>query len=112
MISTYYNLRKKPIHEFDVEDLRLMISQKIGIAFLIPEALRKLDKNLFLEGHLSPGDLYDTVISAALKYWLSHQEHVEWLIVIVDKKEPRLKKSIQSYMKAIKNGWNKKQLID
>lgn len=92
MISTCHNLRKKPIHQFDVEDLRLMISQKIGIAFLIPEALRKLDKNLFLEGHLYPGDLFEAVLSAGLNYWFAHQDNVEWLILIADKNEPRLKK--------------------
>jgi len=93
MISTCHALRKKPINEFDIEDLRLMISQKIGLTYLVPEALEKLDADLFLEGHLYPGDLFDATLSAGLNYWFSHQESVEWLILIVDKNEPRLKKN-------------------
>lgn len=92
MISSCHALRKKPINEFDIEDLRLMISQKIGLTYLVPEALEKLDSNLFLEGHLYPGDLFDAILSAGLNYWFSHQESVEWLTLIVHKNEPRLKK--------------------
>ncbi|MGI9352890.1 MAG: contact-dependent growth inhibition system immunity protein [Rhizobiaceae bacterium] len=59
-----HQLRKKPVHRFTAEDLRIMIGQNIGLAYLIPEALNKLRKQPLISGNLYEGDLLNTLISS------------------------------------------------
>ena len=96
MVSTCHALRKKPIHEYDIEDLRLMISQRIGLTYLIPEALRKLDQNLFLAGHFYPGDLFMATLAVGLNYWSFNPDHIAWMCLIADKNNAVLKKKYPS----------------
>ena len=64
LTATCHDLRAKPIDEFIVEDLRLMIGQAIGLEHLLPVALDHLEKNPFAEGDFYPGDLLAAVLSA------------------------------------------------
>ena len=61
-------LRAKPLDQFNVEGLRLMIGQKIGLQHLIPLAFEVLDQDPLIEGDYYRGDLLASVIGA-----------VEWL---------------------------------
>lgn len=42
LVTTCHQLRKKPIDEFGIEDLRVMIGQNIGTKHLMPRALKLL----------------------------------------------------------------------
>jgi hypothetical protein len=68
VVSTVHRLRKKPIDEFTIEDLRIMIGQGIGLAFLIPLAINALERQPLAEGDFYAGDLLSSVIGA--KSWL------------------------------------------
>jgi hypothetical protein len=57
LVQTCHRLRAKPIGEFDTEDLRIMIGQGIGLPYLIPLALDRLEENPWAAGHMFPGDL-------------------------------------------------------
>lgn len=57
LVKTCHRLRAKPIGEFDVEDLRIMIGQNIGLPYLLPLALERLEANVWAAGHMFPGDL-------------------------------------------------------
>jgi hypothetical protein len=57
LVLTCHRLRTKPIGQFDVEDLRIMIGQDIGLPYLLPLALDHLEENPWAEGHMYPGDL-------------------------------------------------------
>lgn len=57
LVNTCHRLRAKPIGQFSAEDLRIMIGQKIGLAFLIPLALERLEADPWVAGDLYPGDL-------------------------------------------------------
>jgi CDI immunity proteins len=65
-------LRKVPIGEFGVEDLRLMIGQREGLLFLIPLALERLAVDPLVEGNLDPGDLLCAVLRAGAEFWNRH----------------------------------------
>ena len=43
--GTCHRLRKKPIDQFTVEDLRIMLGQDIGTEYLMPKALNILESN-------------------------------------------------------------------
>ncbi len=60
LVTTCYRLRKKPIDEFTVEDLRIMVGQKIGLPHLLPLAIAVLEREPLAEGDFYPGDLLTT----------------------------------------------------
>jgi hypothetical protein len=64
-----HELRQKPIDDFTVEDLRLMIGQGIGLSHLIPLALGRLRADLFAEGDYFPGDLLSNVLRVERAFW-------------------------------------------
>jgi hypothetical protein len=69
LIKRCFEYRKIKISELTVEQIRLLISQKIGIEFLIGIALEKLEQNIIAEGDLYEGDLLDSVSKVPTKFW-------------------------------------------
>ena len=80
LIKTCNRLRKKALAEFDIEDLRIMINENIGLKYLIPLALEILNKNILAEGNYYEGDLLSAVLSSDKSYW--EQEKDSWKTVI------------------------------
>jgi hypothetical protein len=77
LVATCHRLRRKPIKEFTVEDLRIMVGQSIGLEFLVPIAIEIeiLEINLFAEGDLYPGDLLEALISGSPpQFWSEHSD--------------------------------------
>ena len=57
LVQTCHRLRTKPIGEFGIEDLRIMIGQNIGLSYLLPLALDRLEEDPWAAGDMYPGDL-------------------------------------------------------
>lgn len=73
LVTRYHQLRRIPLNEFTVEDLRIMTGQQIGLNYLIPLALEKLKENILVEGDLYPGDLLTAVTKVNANFWTSHK---------------------------------------
>jgi len=74
-VATCHRLRRKPIKDFTVEDLRIMVGQSIGLEFLVPLAIEVLEINLFAEGDFYPGDLLESLISGPQpQFWREHSD--------------------------------------
>ncbi|HEY0761022.1 MAG TPA: contact-dependent growth inhibition system immunity protein [Pyrinomonadaceae bacterium] len=71
---TCLTLYEKPLKDFTVENLRVMIGQSIGLEFLIPLAVELLRKNPFVEGDYYPGDLLSVVLKVAPGFWQTHPD--------------------------------------
>jgi hypothetical protein len=69
LTSTCRFLRKKPLLELSIEELRIMIGQNIGLEYLIPIALEELKKDILAEGDFYEGDLLTAVLNADPEYW-------------------------------------------
>ena len=67
-------LRRTPLADFDVEDLRIMIGQQISLQHLIPRAITTLQANPLAEGDCYPGDLLQAVLKADKTYWHANVE--------------------------------------
>jgi hypothetical protein len=66
----YHELRTKPLRDFTVEDLRIMIGQQIGLKRLVPLALERLQPDLrATEGDYPLGDLLASVLRADVALW-------------------------------------------
>ena len=61
-----------------------MIGQQIGLFFLIPLALEKLEENPVAEGHFYPGDLLQSVLSVPDEMWKKHSEWTSRLVAILN----------------------------
>lgn len=61
LTMTCYELRKKELSKFTVEDLRIMLGQSIGAKYLLPMAIKILKENPFAEGDFYEGDLLDAI---------------------------------------------------
>jgi hypothetical protein len=73
LVQTCFNLRKKTISEFSIEDLRVMIGQEIGLLYLIPFAILKLKEDLFVQGDLFLGDLLKVVFEVNEEFWKNNK---------------------------------------
>jgi CDI immunity proteins len=83
LVTTCHRLRRKRLDDFNVEDLRIMIGQKIGLPFLVPIALERLAVDPFVEGDFYPGDLLAMVLQVDDAYWISHPDLCEQIRPIV-----------------------------
>lgn len=63
LVTKSHRLRKKPVDDFTVEDLRTMISQEIGLEHLMPPAISALEREPLAEGNTYPGDLLVSVVA-------------------------------------------------
>ncbi len=63
LATSCHNLRKKPVDEFTVEDLRIMIGQNIDFSHLMPKAIEVLEANPLVMGDYYAGDLLSSVIA-------------------------------------------------
>tara|TARA_R100000935_G_scaffold15037_7_gene29874 strand:+ start:309 stop:722 length:414 start_codon:yes stop_codon:yes gene_type:complete len=69
LIEKCYRYRKISIAELTNEQIRLLISQKIGTEYLIGIALEKLERNILTECDFYEGDLLVAVSSLPTEFW-------------------------------------------
>jgi hypothetical protein len=74
LISECSKLVKKPLKDFEIEDLRIMIGQSIGLKYLIPIAIKVLDHNILAEGDFYEGDLLKSVLTSENTFWKNNKK--------------------------------------
>jgi len=91
LVTMCHRLRTKPLDEFTVEDLRIMIGQKIGLQHLLPRAIVVLEREPLTEGDLYPGDLLANTIEC--DEWLrSHPDLLQRVVAVVKRAVAKLGK--------------------
>jgi hypothetical protein len=88
LVKTCHRLRRKPLQEFTVEDLRIMIGQKMSLDHLMPLALDRLRNDPLAEGDFFPGDLLKNFLMAAPAYVAAHPDATSTIDEIVRKATP------------------------
>jgi hypothetical protein len=69
LVKRCHELRTKPLRDFTVEDLRIMIGQQIALNPLVPLALDRLRLDPLAEADYYPGDLLASVLRADATVW-------------------------------------------
>jgi hypothetical protein len=69
LVEKCYTCRTIPINELSVEQIRLLLGQKIGIKFLLHKAIQFLQEDILSEGDFYPGDLLVCVLCLDLNDW-------------------------------------------
>ncbi len=107
LVKTCHQLRKKPIKNFEIEDLRIMIGQNIGLKFLIPIALDRLKFNILAEGDYYEGDLLKAVLTCEKVFWINESELTKELDAIISDNEEILKEQEPDLLETLAE-WKKK----
>jgi hypothetical protein len=98
IVQRLWRLRKIPINEFQVDDIRFMIIQGVGLNYLLIEAIDLLKENLLTEGNYYKGDLLNSVLQIDKEKWEEFSEHWDTVDNLIKDKlndlrtiEPKLK---------------------
>jgi hypothetical protein len=81
LIRNSHRLGRVPVGSLSNDDLRLLLGQQIGAAWLVPIALARLREEP-LAGDLYPGDLLNAVLRTDSLHWGMHPEDRASLRVI------------------------------
>jgi hypothetical protein len=65
LVHDCHRLRRIPLKDFTLENLRIMLGQDIGTKYLFPIALEHLEHNPLAEADLYEGDLLVSVSTSA-----------------------------------------------
>ncbi|MCI2230473.1 contact-dependent growth inhibition system immunity protein [Polaribacter sp. MSW13] len=91
LVKRCFEYRKIKLSELTIEQIRLLISQEIGIEFLIGIALEKLELNIIAEGNLYEGDLLDSVSKISNEFWKKNKFELKQLKIIIEKNKETIK---------------------
>lgn len=69
LVDNCHKYRKIPINELTIEQLRLLISQQIGLKYIIELGISELDKNILAEGDFYEGDLLIAISTLPTEFW-------------------------------------------
>lgn len=109
LVRKVHCLRRKPLDQFSVEDLRLMIGQQVSLPFLVPLAIERLEPDPLVSGNLYDGDLLHAVLGVEEPFWSNHPGLFERMCAIVDEAEdllqvtgpdPRLERMLKTFPKS------------
>ncbi len=103
LIKTCTELRKKPLKDFEIEDLRIMIGQNFSLKYLVPLAIAALQKDILIEGDFYEGDLLKSVLTSDKDYWKTEVEN--WKIMCDLFQENRRLLETFETTREIRNGW-------
>ena len=73
LVTNVHRLRRVPLNQFRLEDLRLMIGQQVGVDYLVPRALDHLEAHPLASGDMYPGDVLAAVARLPDGYWSKHR---------------------------------------
>ena len=91
LVINCHKYRKIPIKNLTIEQLRLLISQKIGIEYLTEIAIEKLEQNILAEGDLYEGDLLEAVLGLPNEFWTDKQTEFRTLQSLVERNSEQIK---------------------
>jgi hypothetical protein len=90
LVERCYSYRRVPLSDLTVEQLRLLISQKIGLIFTIPKALEVLESNVLAEGDFYEGDLLSTILDLTDEDLINGKEEQLKLKEIITAQFPKI----------------------
>lgn len=99
LVLNCYRLRRVPLKDFSVGDLRLMIGQGINLEYLVPLALEYLESDPLIEGSFYQGDLLNSVLGISREFWQRNPQLHRMTSEIAGKAKTRLNALDESEIK-------------
>ncbi|MGX1488242.1 hypothetical protein RKD41_000501 [Streptomyces tendae] len=101
LMATVRELRRKPIGGLTVEDMRLLIGQDVGLAYLLPLAMEVLRDTPLAEGDMYEGDLLAAVLTRSAEVWRDFPElrcEVREIVSELADVPPALKREVEEFL--------------
>ncbi|MFF3849609.1 contact-dependent growth inhibition system immunity protein [Streptomyces sp. NPDC002328] len=101
LMATVRQLRRNPIGCLTVEDMRLLIGQDVGLAYLLPLAVEVLRVDPLAEGDMYEGDLLAAVLTRSAEVWSESPELKRDVRLIVSELAdvpPALKREVERFL--------------
>lgn len=76
VVRTVQAARKKPLSELSNEEIRVLVSQKVGLKYILPIAVEILKRNPMIEVSLYEGDLLSCVLRLSPSDWNDNPEEL------------------------------------
>lgn len=102
LVVTCHKLRRVPLKLFNIENLRIMIGQNIGLKFLAPLALKHVHAHPLAQGDFYPGDLLVSLLRVETNFWTQNPDYckeihqiVQTVLLMGQKKKKRFSDSIE-----------------
>ena len=90
LVIECHRLHRLPLKEFNAENLRRMISQQIGLKYLVPLALRELNERPYAEGDLYEGALLQALLRVEAAFWKTRSDLAAALLAMLNNLSPQL----------------------
>src|SRR3954447_20486803 len=84
LVTNAHRLRRVPLKQYRLEDLRLMIGQQVGVNHLVPRALDHLEAHPLASGDHYPGDVLAAVARLPDSFWSTHRHLIPRTIRAID----------------------------
>ncbi|GAA2824356.1 hypothetical protein GCM10010441_56040 [Kitasatospora paracochleata] len=101
LMATVRELRRKPLGDLTVEDMRLLIRQDVGLAHLLPLAVEVLRGDPLAEGDMYEGDLLAAVLTRSPEIWSESPElgrEVRLIVSELADVPPGLKREVEGFL--------------
>jgi CDI immunity proteins len=106
LVATVHELRRRPIGKLSPEDLRVLIGQGVGVPVLLPDVLRRLEREPLLEGDFYPGDVLAAVLRVPPSYWSANPGQLaalERALAGIPDPDPELGKDIETFWTGLRS---------
>jgi hypothetical protein len=87
LVKSIFALRKKSLDQLTSNDTRLLLTQNVGLKYVVPIAIKVLKADLLHEALYYPGDLLSAVLNVENAYWDVNQLEKEELRVLLERFE-------------------------
>jgi hypothetical protein len=84
LVINVHRLRRVRLKDYRLEDLRVMIGQEVGLPYLVPRALDRLEADPLVEGDLYPGDLLAAVARLGDEFWSARRHLARRAVRVID----------------------------
>jgi len=102
LVKTCRTLRKIPLRELTVENIRMLVGQKIGLEYVVPIAVDFLEYNPWCSGNFYDGDLLEVVLKIDAAFWREHSDMLYRLSEVM----MVVKNNIKLYHEQISPSWS------
>jgi len=91
LVINCHKLRKIPIGELTVENIRMLVAQKIGLEYVVPIAIEYLEENPWCSGDFYDCDLLQNVLDIDVAFWCSHSDLIYKLSEVMTRVQTNIK---------------------
>ena len=91
LVKKCHSYRRIPLNNLTIEQIRLLISQNLGLKFLTPLAIDKLQDDILAEGDLYEGDLLEKVSEVDKNYFDNNPDQKQRLNNLIFEKSELIK---------------------